>query len=158
MSPKVWQKGAKAQPYCQHFQAVDMKVTFLLRPGAEAGFPSHSAPNLSWWRLSRLPSFCRSCPGARPVSSTASPSKGPELQRKDKRAMHFVKCWVLGTAQKEGSWVDKPLPRRRISRTTFGGGLFGSKSRRLSDPAKRTVLWAYLREDLFRCDLSELPF
>ncbi len=43
MSPQVWQKGVKAQPYCQHFQAVDVKVTFLLRPGAEAGLPSRKS-------------------------------------------------------------------------------------------------------------------
>ncbi len=45
MSPQVWQKGAKAQPYCQYFQAVYMKVTFLLRPGAGGRFAvAHRPP------------------------------------------------------------------------------------------------------------------
>ncbi len=39
-------------------------------------------PNLSWRHLSRPPSFCRSCPGARPVPSTDGSSKGLELQRR----------------------------------------------------------------------------
>ncbi len=37
-------------------------------------------PNLSWRHLLRPSSFCRPCPGARPIPSTDGSSKGPELQ------------------------------------------------------------------------------
>ncbi len=67
MPPQVWQKSAKSQTYCQHFQAVDVKVTFLFRE-AESQFAGSPPPNLSWRRLLRRPS--------------KGFSKGPELQRR----------------------------------------------------------------------------
>ncbi len=37
MPPQVRQKSAKTQTYCKHFQAVDVKVTFLFRKRLKAG-------------------------------------------------------------------------------------------------------------------------
>ncbi len=64
--------------------------------------------------------------------------------------MHVVKVRGARDSPWKGLCIDRPLPRKRISRIACGEGCLDVKVRVFQIQRKEPVPWAYFREDLLQ--------